>query len=236
MFLMSSALSSLNAHRLALKKTSSNLSPRYPPQVTMAAALSFSRPLSKQLLARSTRPFTRPLSTRSNSLLRVTCNCERNHYQSTNQGRYVKIAPTPQRAQLYATAAKKPASRPKAHTGRTAEKSKRPASTKKVAPAKKKPAKKPKKKAAVKKPTVKKPKVKKAPSKTALLTKARKEKAVLVTSALLNEPKKLPITAYTLILAEEAKKEGIEATTAATVASNKYKNLAPEEREVSPDV
>jgi hypothetical protein len=52
--------------------------------------------------------------------------------------------------------------------------------------------------------------------------------------ALLDEPKKLPSNPYLLILIGETKGSTGNVTTSATAASNKYKNLAPEEREVSP--
>ena len=52
-------------------------------------------------------------------------------------------------------------------------------------------------------------------------------------AALLEEPKKLPSTPFQVILVEESKDVKGNVTASATAASNKYKNLAIEEREVS---
>ncbi len=195
----------------------------------MTATLPLSRSLSKQLLARSTRSFTRPVPTISNYHSRVSCRCEANNDRSTHQKNHLKIGSILHQARSYATATDKPASRPKAHTGRAAAKPKRTATTSsKGKPAKKAAAKKPK----VKKAVVKKPRVKKAPSKNALLKKARATKANLVTTALLDEPKKLPATAFFVIVAEQSKNGGGNVSAFSTAASNIYKSLSPEEREV----
>ncbi|OAP60602.1 hypothetical protein AYL99_05604 [Fonsecaea erecta] len=187
-------------------------------------ALPFSRPLAKQLLAQSARSLTRPVST--TSLLRVTCNCSSNHDFSSPQPKLGKLASHFQRARTYATAAEKPASRPKQHTGRTPAK-RTTSTTKKAAPAKKRPARKAKKTTATKA----KPKVKKPPSKSALLKKARKDQADLKAAALLEEPKKLPSTPWRLVFAEETKKGGGQVKAAAMAAAEKFRNLTLEERE-----
>ena len=202
----------------------------------MTVALHMSRSLAAQLLARSARSLTRPVPT--NPLLRVNRNCSPDNDQSSYASKHASIAALLRQARKYATAAGKPASRPKQHTGRTPAK-RTTSSTKKAAPAKKAPTKKaPAKKKPTRKPkktVVKKvtPKVKKAPSKTALLKKARQERADLKALALLEEPKQLPSSPFQLILVEETKKGGGDVRVSATTASNKYKNLAPEEREVS---
>ena len=187
----------------------------------MTAALPFSRSLPKHVLARSTRTFTRP--SHSSSLLRVTCTCDANRDRPEHRTDSLGLASIYRRARTYATASAKPASRPKAHTGRTA--AKRRTAAKEAAPAKS--TKKPKKKA-VKKPI---PRVKKPLSKSALLKKERQATRELREAALLNNPKQLPQTAFTLIFTEETKKSG-DARTKATSASEKYRSLSPEEREV----
>jgi hypothetical protein len=184
-----------------------------------------SRSLAKQLLARSARSLTRPAS--NNPLLRVDCNCGLDNSQPNCPTRYDNLASLFKQARTYATAAGKPVGRPKQHTGGTAAK-RTTTSTKKAAPAKKPVAKKPKKKV-VKKAT---PKAKKEPSKAALLRKARTEQADLKALALLDEPKQLPSRAFQLILVEETKGKKGDVKTSATTASNKYKNLTSEEREV----
>ncbi|KIX04261.1 uncharacterized protein Z518_07815 [Rhinocladiella mackenziei CBS 650.93] len=191
----------------------------------MTAAHLSSRTLSKQLLARSTGAFTRPFAT--NSLLRVNCSCTPNNEPSDHRRGYVILSSISKVVRSYATAAGKPVSKPKAHTGRVPAKSKRTAIT---TPRKAKSAKKSTKRA--KKNTVKKtkPKGRKPPSKSALLQKARKEQAELRATALLDEPKLLPETAWTLVFAEEAKKHG-DVKSKAAAAADKYKNLSAEERE-----
>lgn len=174
------------------------------------------RTLASRLLARTSRSFTRPSP--ANPLLRVACNSSSNKSGNTHCGDWSDLALFYKNARNYATATKKPAGRPKAHTGRAA------ASTKKTTP-KKKATKKPKKKA------VKKPKAKKAPSKTALVKQARKTASDLRAAALLEEPKQLPSTAFSVILVEEAKKTKAFAGSA-SAASARYKNLSPAEREV----
>ncbi|KIW67663.1 hypothetical protein PV04_06895 [Phialophora macrospora] len=191
----------------------------------MTVAMPFSRTLAKQLLARSARSLTRPVA--SNPHLRVDRNRVAGNDQSSHSYKYLNLGSHLQQARTYATASEKPASRPKQHTGRTSAKQ-TPKSTKKATPAKKPAAKKPKKK------TVKKTKTgatKKKPSKSALLKKARKDHADLKAAALLEEPKKLPSNPYQLVLVEEAKGSTDDVSISARAASNKYKNLVPEERE-----
>ena len=195
----------------------------------MTVALPLSRSLAAQLLARSARTLTRPSA---KPWIRVECNCSLNDDQSSYHSRDANVSLLFRQARTYATAAKKPASRPKQHTGRTPAK-RTTSTTKKAAPAAKKSPSKPKKK--VPKKVVRKkatPKAKKAPSKTALLAKARKEQADLKAAALLTEPKNLPASSFQLILVEETKKGGGDVKVRATAASNKYKNLSLEEREV----
>ncbi|KIW12978.1 hypothetical protein PV08_08165 [Exophiala spinifera] len=173
------------------------------------------RTLASRLLARTTRSFTRPSPV--NPLLRVVCNSSANKSGDGRRGDWSDLTLFYKDARTYATATKKPAGKPKAHVGRAA------AGKKKATP-KKKATKKPKKKA------VKKPKAKKAPSKTALAQQARKALSDLRAAALLEEPKQLPSTAFSVILVEEAKKSKAFAGSA-TAASEKYRNLSSEERE-----
>lgn len=192
----------------------------------MTIAAPISRSLAAQLLARSARLLTRPVS--SNTLLRVNCNCGHDNDQSSYRSKYTNLGQLFKQTRTYATATGKPASRPKQHTGRTPAK-RTPKATKKTTPTKKATTKKAPKKKVVKKAT---PRAKKEPSKHALLKKARKEQADLKSAAILEEPKQLPATPYQLILVEETKGTKGAVTAGATAASNKYKNLSPEDREV----
>lgn len=185
----------------------------------MTAAFPLSGSLPRQLVWRSARLFTRPAST--TPLLRVTCRCGADNDRTSCRTDYLKAASILGKARTYATAVTKPASRPKGHTGRSP--AKRTAATK-TKPAKKRAA----KKKAVKKT---KPKAKKPPSKSALLKKARKQQSDLKAAALLDTPKQLPQTAYTVVFSEEAKKGGNVAANAGA-ASSRYKGLTSEEREV----
>merc|ERR1712000_3933 len=116
----------------------------------------------------STRTFTRPSAVKP--IARVSCHCSGNKEQTNNGGTWLDLAAFSKHARTYATASPKPASRPKAHTGRTP--AKRTATTKTTTSTKKKTAKPSKKKAAKKsKP---KTRAKKAPSKTSIAQKARK--------------------------------------------------------------
>ncbi|KAL8826471.1 MAG: hypothetical protein Q9170_007387 [Blastenia crenularia] len=164
---------------------------------------------------------------------------------------------TPLSHRLYATAA---VSRPKAHTGRTTSAPRKKASTAKAptassAGAAKKPA---AKKAGTKKPaaekTKSKAKAKSKPRTRAKSTKARKKPVKAKKRALTPEqkeklveqkkklaiknlkakaltvPKKLPFTAFSVLLAEKTK-GGVNVTTVATDVSATYKSFKPEERE-----
>jgi hypothetical protein len=196
----------------------------------MTVVLPISRSLAKQLLARTARSLTRPVSTKP--LIRVDYNGSSEGHQPNTPSGSDKLASLFRHARTYATAAAKPASRPKQHTGRTPAK-RTSTTTKKATPAKKPASKRPKRKTKkVAKPKVKKPK--KAPTKTSLALKARKERDDLKAKALLAEPKRLVDQAFLLIVAEETKGSGGRAglASAAAAASNKYKNLTLEEREV----
>lgn len=197
----------------------------------MAAALPYSRSLAQQLWYRSTRPFTRP--GHSNSLLRVSCPCSGHNYSQISHNSYSDLLSRSKQARTYATAAAKTTRKPRATSGRTRAAAKT-TTTKRSAkkPAAKKTVKKPKKKAAAKKPKPKKIRVKKVPSKTALAQKARLARADLRKAALLDQPKRLPATAYTLLLVAEAKSSKGAIPAAATNTSAKYKALSAEEREV----
>lgn len=188
----------------------------------MTATLPYSRTLSKQFVARSTWSFTRRTAT--NPLLRVTCNCNPSAERSIGRHDYLHLVSAIRPARAYATSAEKPASKPKAHTGRAP--AKRTSTTTKAKPAKK-TTKKPKKKA-VKKA---KPKGRKPLSTRALLQKQRQNQrqnqAELRATALLEEPKQLPQTAFTLVFVEDVKNGGD-----ARSASARYRSLSPEEREV----
>ncbi|ETI21978.1 hypothetical protein G647_06048 [Cladophialophora carrionii CBS 160.54] len=191
----------------------------------MTVAMPFSRSLAKQLLARSARLLTRPVS--SNPLLRVDGNYATGNDQSSHAYKLSNLRASLKLARTYATASAKPAGRPKQHTGRTPTK-RTPKSTKGANAGEKPAAKKSKKKAAQKT----KPKAaKKKPSKSALLKKARTDHADLKAAALLEEPKQLPSNPYQIILVQETKGSKGNVTNSAAAASNKYKNLALEERE-----
>lgn len=146
---------------------------------------------------------------------------------------------------FYATGSTaKPASRPKAHTGRTPAKRSTKASTSSK-PGPKTPA---GKKAVGRKPKTKKPKAatkpkpkkqttKKPPSATSLLAKRRVQDKELKQKALLDSPKKLPATAWAVIFSE-AQTKGQPFSQASNVtkeAAQKLRNLTPEEKEVSCD-
>lgn len=191
----------------------------------MAAALPYSRSLSQQLWAKATGSFTRP--GRYNSLLRVSCTCSANNQYHTLRNSDSSLINRFKQARTYATAAAKSTRKPKVATRRTAGAKK--ATPKK--PVAKKAVRKPKKKA-VKKTKPKKPIVKKAPSKTALAQKARTARVELRSAALLEKPKQLPSTAYTVLLVTESKGSKGNVTAAASSISAKYRNLSPEEREV----
>ncbi|KAL2400055.1 hypothetical protein ABEF93_004886 [Exophiala dermatitidis] len=187
----------------------------------MTASLPYSRTLSKQLIARTARSFTRPSAT---PLLRVTCDCTPNSARSTRARGFLGHLSAVKSARSYATSTDKPASRPKAHTGRAP--AKRSPTPKEAKPAKKTTTKR-KKKSSAAKP---KPKGRKRLSKTAVLQKQRQEQKDLRATALLDQPKQLPQTAYTLVVVEEAKKGGDVKSNAAS-ASARYRSLSPEERE-----
>lgn len=141
------------------------------------------------------------------------------------------------------TAARKPAGRPKAHTGRTPAKR-----TTKAAAAPKKPGPKTaagkarlgakpkaKKAKATPKPKPKtQPKraVKKAPSKSALNKERIAKDRALKETALLNPPKQLPAQPWQIYQIETQKKTNVSVVEAAKAASASWKNLTPEEKEV----
>lgn len=192
----------------------------------MAAAPTYSRGLSKQLWAKSVQPFTRPGP--SNPFLRVSCACFANNRHQILRNTFSELAARFKQARTYATSAAKPARKPRA-TARRSTRTKR--ATPKKPAAKKKGVRKSKKKV-VKKPKAKKPRVKKAPSKTAIAQKARAARAELRNAALLDKPKQLPATAYTLLVVAESKGSHGSVTATASSVSTKYRNLSPEEREV----
>ncbi|KAJ9498009.1 hypothetical protein H2202_006612 [Exophiala xenobiotica] len=183
-----------------------------------------SRPLVSRLLARSTRTFTRRSAVKP--IPRVSFHCSGTKEQSNNGSAWLDLAASSKHARTYATESSKPASRPKAHTGRTP--AKRTATTKTTTPTKKKTAK-PKKKKVAKKPKPK-TRAKKAPTKASIARDARKSRSDLRAKALLDEPKQLPRTAYMLILVEESQKAG-GIKTGSPSASQRYRSLSPEERE-----
>merc|ERR1712000_38292 len=208
----------LNAPSLTLITSTKPPHSSHLKAAVMVVLLS-SRPLASRLLARSTRTFTRPSAVKP--IARVSCHCSGNKEQTNNGGTWLDLAAFSKHARTYATASPKPASRPKAHTGRTPAKrtatSKTTTSTKKTTakPSKKKAAKKPKPKT----------RAKKAPSKTAIAQKARKAQLDLRAKALLDEPKQLPSTAYMLVLVEESKNGGPIKSRSAS-ASHRYKSQA----------
>ncbi|KEF56053.1 uncharacterized protein A1O9_07634 [Exophiala aquamarina CBS 119918] len=190
----------------------------------MAAAPTYSRGLSK-LWANSARPFTRPGP--SNSYLRVSCACFTNNHHQTLRNGFSELTARFKQARTYATTAAKPARKSRA-ASRSTTGTKR-AGPKKPA-AKKQGVRKSKKKVATK-PKAKKPRVKKAPTKTAVAQKARAARVELRNAALLDKPKQLPATAYTLLLVAESKGSHGSIAASANSVSTKYRNLSPEERE-----
>lgn len=224
----------------------------------MTVLLPPSRALSHQLASRASQLGANRRSC-ANPLSRVVFSNNVGCWSSSLQSNLS----TPFLAQLllrsYAT---KPA-KPKAHTGRVAASKRKPAAARsdavagvpKKAPAKKAPAKKTAKpkKTAAKKParkvktktktkTKKKPKPKPKP-KRKVLTEIQKatiaKKAAgrkikdLRQQALLNPPKRLPATAFTLLFAEATTGKGLAVVTHAKEISAQYKNLRPEELEVA---
>lgn len=174
-------------------------------------------------------------------LARVNHNSDNYESNSTPQaplGRIYSIS-----TRTYATAAaRKPASRPKAHTGRTAAKrTTKAATTKKPGPktpaGKARVGAKPKAKTTKAKAKLKpKPKtpVKKTPTKRALdKERVAKEKA-LKEAALLDSPKQLPASAWQVFFGESLKGSHgpSETPQMAKDAGQKYKNITPEEKEV----
>ena len=121
-------------------------------------------------------------------------------------------------------ATKAPASKPKAHTGRTTTR-KKASSTKKAAPKKKRTARKVAKKI-VKKAS--KPRVKK------VLSDEEKQKLKIreLRAKALTTPHGLPATAWAVLVSEITKKSS-NVVSGVKEAAVKYKNLLPEEREVS---
>lgn len=130
-------------------------------------------------------------------------------------------------ARSYATASARPASKPKAHTGRTTAKR----TTKKTSTKTKAPKAQPKKKKAAKaKPKPK--KVKKAPSEATLKRQATKKRVELKERALLHkEPKRLPDNPWT-VFAQNGIAKGESLTTRASALAASWKQISPEEREV----
>lgn len=147
----------------------------------------------------------------------------------------------PSTTRSYATkAASKPASRPKAHTGRTsATRSAKASTSKKSGPkteaGKKKAGVKSKPSKAKVKASPKKKAVKKAPSITALRKEQRLKNKELKEKALLNPPKGLPATPWAIIFGEYQKGSTSFDRTGqkAQEAAQKLKNLTLEEKEVS---
>lgn len=136
-------------------------------------------------------------------------------------------------ARSYATASgTRAAGRPKAHTGRTTAKkttTKRAAKTtprkKATKTSKKKPGTKTKPKATARK-------VKKPLSKTALKRAESTKLKDLKAAALLNEPKALPASAWSVLFVESAVKGSPINGAPAKAAAQKFRNLTPEEKEV----
>lgn len=185
----------------------------------MTATTSFSRALSRQLLPGCPRPFTRPHST---TLLRVSCNCTSKSARSFSLNHRANLSAAFGHARKYATAVQKKApATPKTRTATTKK------STATKTPAKKTAAKKPKKKV-VKKV---KPKVKKEAPEAALRRKERLARSSLRAAALLTRPKQLPFTAFQVLVVQTSSK-GVQLKEFVHTASQAYKTLSPEEREV----
>ena len=210
----------------------------------MTVLIPVSRSWTVKVLPRSSHILTRLISSQSNT--RVTSS--QNDQKSSTTTQCILRAPSTRFQQIRSFADGKPGrpagtGRPKAHTGR--EPAKR-AATKKIAAkkiavktkpktkAKAKAKPKPKKKAAAK-PKAK-PRTKKAPSERQLRTKASKERTALKAKALLHPPKRLPENAWAVFFVEKGPKKGeaVDKTgTRAKAASQEYRNMSAEEREVS---
>ena len=187
-------------------------------RVAMTATTSFSRALSRQLLPGGPRPFTRPHST----LLRVSCNCTSKNARPFSLRHRANLSAAFEHARKYATAVEKKApAKPKTRAAAPKKRTTTKAKAKKTA------AKKPKKKV-VKKV---KPKVKKVAPEVALRRKERLANSELRAAALLTRPKQLPSTAY-LVLVSQISTKGAQLQQIIQSASEKYKTLSPEEREV----
>lgn len=210
-----------------------------------------------QSLLPPSRALSHQLTSRASQLAAVRRSCANPWSRVTfsNNVRYLSSllqtdASTPVRSRLlfrfYAT---KPG-KPKAHTGRVAASKRKPAAARSDAVAgtpKKAPA---KKTATTRKPAAKKP-ARKSKSKTKAKSQAKPKRKVqtevqkaskakkaagkknrdLRQQALLDPPKRLPATAYT-VLSVQSSGKGMSVVQHAKEVSAQYKNLAPEELEV----
>lgn len=213
----------------------------------MTLAIPFHRAISTKLAPRGFNVVTRwgynPWLARVNSTANTENDIDTPRSYLQSKSRYF-IA-----TRSYATkAAAKPASRPKAHTGRTPAKRSTKTSTSskpgpKTAAGKKAVGRKPKTttrkttKAATKTaPKPRKSAVKKPPSAAALLRERRARDKELKEKALLNSatPKTLPSSAWTVIFSEAQTGSHSfgDASNIAKEAAQKFRNLTPEEKEV----
>lgn len=186
----------------------------------MVVLISYGRTLPKQLAIGS------DILTRLVSTARVvrpqTQSSPSKQISNGSRTSYLAFRP----ARSYATSSAKPASKPKAHTGRTAAKR----TTKKTSTKPKAQPKKKKKKSVKAKPKPK--KVKKEPSEATLKRRASKKRVELKERALHNkEPKRLADNPWT-VFAQSSLNKGESLTTRATALGASWKQISPEEREV----
>lgn len=194
--------------------------------VTMTVLLPYGRTLPKQLATRS-GILTRLVSTARVARPQAQSRPSKENPDGSHTS-YLAFGAS----RSYATAAGRPASKPKAHTGRTTAKG----TTKKTAT---KPKAQPKKSTKAKpKPKPKanpKPKVKKAPSASVLKREATQKRVSRKEMGLLRkEPKQLPERAWTVFCQQAGAPKGESVTSRMSAVGVRFKQISPEEREVCP--
>ena len=188
------------------------------------------RALSQNLLFRSHHLLLRA-SLSTSPILRVS-----QHYSTKPESSALSLtfpldSALPLQSRSYATTTpSKPVGRPKAHTGRTP--AKRTATKRKPTARSASTTKTPRRGITNAKKPAAKPRKKKVVSKTAQKKLENKKAKDLKEQALLNAPKRLPSTAWTVIFTENAVKGAPISGNSAKSAAQKYRNLSLEELEV----
>ncbi|KAK5091063.1 hypothetical protein LTR05_001243 [Lithohypha guttulata] len=215
----------------------------------MTILVPMQRALSTKFVGRSFSVVTR--AGNNPWLARVNHNYDNHSHDKTARSHYLSAHSNFLDTRSYATkTGSKPASRPKAHTGRTpARRTTKASTSSKPGPkttagksnvgrpkgSKTTKTKTGKKASAKPKAPPKKPAVKKAPSKTTLTRERVAKEKQLKATALLDTPKNLPATPWTIIFGETHKNKS-NASTAdrrnlSNEAAQKYRNLTAEEKE-----